>query len=116
MKYVLLIYVDEAVIKGLSEEDRAAYFQQWGEYEGHVQATGMKTGGEPLQPIGTATSVRVRDEENLITDGPFAETKEQLAGFYVLECENLDQALEYAAKMPDAKYGTIEVRPVFQKY
>lgn len=116
MQYVLLIYVSEEVTNNLSEEERAAYFQNYGAFEGEVQQRGIKTGGQPLQPISTATTVRMRDGESLITDGPFAETKEQLAGFYVLECDNLDAAIEMAKKMPDAQYGAIEIRPVFTKY
>ena len=69
--------------------------------------------GDALQPIETATTVRVRNDETLTTDGPFAETKEQLGGYYVLECENIDEALQYAAKIPTAEYGSIEVRPVW---
>ncbi|MBZ0293261.1 MAG: YciI family protein [Anaerolineae bacterium] len=112
MQYVLLIYVSEAVTAGMSDSERQAYFQDYGTFEGEVQQRGIKTGGAPLQPISNSTSVRVKDGETLITDGPFAETKEQLAGFYVLECKDLDEAIALAAKMPDARYGTIEVRPV----
>ncbi len=116
MQYVLLIYVSEEVTANLSEADRAAYFQGYAAFEGDVQQKGIKTGGQPLQPISTATTVRIRDGKSMITDGPFAETKEQLAGFYVLECENLDEALVIAQQMPDAQYGAIEVRPVLTKY
>jgi len=70
--------------------------------------------GEPLLPVATATTVRVRDGKTLTTDGPFAETKEQLGGFYILDCKDLDQAIAYAAKIPDAKRGSIEVRPVME--
>ncbi len=116
MRYVLLIYVGEAVTAGMPPEEQQAYFQNYGMFEGEVQQRGIKTGGAPLQPVGTATTVRIRDDEALITDGPFAETKEQLAGFYVLECKDLDEAIGWARKMPDAKYGSIEIRPVFEKY
>ncbi len=115
MQYVLLIYVSEDVTNTLPEDERAAYFQDYGAFEGQVHQRGIKTGGQPLQPISSATTVRVRDGEAMITDGPFAETKEQLAGFYVLECENLDEAIALAKQMPDAKYGAIEVRPVYVK-
>jgi hypothetical protein len=116
MNYVLLIYVNEEVIAGMADEERGAYFQQRAAYEADVQQRGIKTGGAPLQPTGNSTTVRIRDGQTLITDGPFAETKEQLAGFYVLECKDLDEAIALANKMPDAKYGSIEVRPVFNKY
>lgn len=115
MRYVLLIYVNEEVIQQLPPEERATYFQDYGMFEGNVQQRGIKAGGEPLQPISTSTTVRLRDGQALITDGPFAETKEQLAGFYVLECKDLDEAIALAGKMPDAKYGSIEIRPVFEK-
>jgi hypothetical protein len=116
MQYVLLIYASEEVIAGMSDEERGSYFQEWGQYEGEVQQLGIKTGGKPLQSVSNSTTVRIRDGKSMITDGPFAETKEQLAGFYVLECKDLDEAISFANKMPDAKYGTIEVRPVFDKY
>jgi len=116
MRYALLIYVSEEVTANLSEEERGKYFQDYGMFEGEVQQKGIKTGGEPLQPISNSTTVQIRDDKPIITDGPFAETKEQLAGFYILECENLDEAIEWAKKMPDAQYGSIEVRPVFQKW
>jgi len=116
MRYVLLIYVSEEIIGGMPDEERAAYFQNWAAYEAEVQQRGIKTGGAPLQSTSNSTTVRVRDGQNLITDGPYAETKEQLAGFYVLECKDLDEAIALAQKMPDAQYGSIEVRPVFEKY
>ncbi len=115
MQYVLLIYSDEDLMASLSDEERGAYFQGYGAFEGEVQERGIKTGGQPLQPISTSTTVRIRDGEMLITDGPFAETKEQLAGFYVLECSDLDAAIALARKMPDAQYGAIEIRPVYTK-
>jgi hypothetical protein len=73
---------------------------------------GILTGGAPLQPTSAATTVRVRNGKTLITDGPFAETKEQLAGTYVLDCKDLDEAIEMAAKIPDALFGSVEIRPV----
>jgi hypothetical protein len=116
MQYVLLIYVSEAVTGAMSQEAYQEYFQGYAQFEGEVQQRGIKTGGQPLQPISSSTTVRIRDEQTMITDGPFAETKEQLAGFYVLECKDLDEAIALASKMPDAKYGSIEIRPVYEKY
>jgi hypothetical protein len=116
MQYVLLIYVEEEVTASLLPDEQGAYFQGYATFEGAVQQRGIKTGGQPLQPVSTATTIRIREGETMITDGPFAETKEQLAGFYVLECENLDEAIALASKMPDARYGAIEIRPVFTKY
>jgi hypothetical protein len=115
MQYVLLIYVSEDVTNSLAGEAQQAYFQGYGAFEGEVQQQGIKTGGQPLQPVSSATTVRIRDGKPMITDGPFAETKEQLAGFYVLECPDLDAAIALARKMPDAQYGAIEIRPVYQK-
>lgn len=116
MNYVLLIYVSEDVTTKLSPEEQQAYFVGYGQFEQSVQSDGIKTGGQPLQPVSNATTVRIRDGKTMITDGPFAETKEQLAGFYVLECDNLDEAVALAEKMPDAQYGSIEIRPILQKY
>jgi hypothetical protein len=116
MRYVFLIYVSEEVTASLPPAEREAYFQGYGKFEGEVQQRGIKVGGAPLQPTGTATTVRLRDGKAMMTDGPFAETKEQLAGFYVLECKDLDEAIALANKMPDAQYGSIEIRPVFEKY
>jgi hypothetical protein len=73
-------------------------------------------GGERLQPVTTATTVRVRDDEVVTSDGPFAETKEQLGGFYLVECKDLDEAIEVAAKIPGARHGSIEVRPIWEMY
>jgi hypothetical protein len=86
--------------------------QTYVDFTQEVQDAGVMAGGEALQPIATATTVTVRDGKTELMDGPFAETKEQLGGFYILECKDLDEALKYAAKIPDAKYGRIEVRPI----
>jgi hypothetical protein len=77
-------------------------------------ARGVLQGGERLQPVTTATTVRVRDDEVVTSDGPFAETKEQLGGFYLVECKDLDEAIEVAARIPGARYGSIEVRPIWE--
>ncbi len=115
MKYVLLIYGSEEALAKMTPDETQTYFQGWGKFEGDVQQKGIKTGGEPLQSISTATTVRIREGNPMITDGPFAETKEQLAGFYVLECDNLDEAIAYAKSMPDVNFGAIEIRPVYDK-
>jgi hypothetical protein len=93
-------------------EEMAGVLAAYGEFGREVEAAGAFLGGEGLQPTPTATTVRVRDGERLITDGPFAETKEQLGGFYLLECKDLDEAIEWAAKIPGAQHGSVEVRPV----
>lgn len=107
MQYIALIYGD-----GNPPEDPEALMQAYGAYTQELVASGCFVAGDALQPVSTATSIRVRDGKTDITDGPFAETKEKLGGYYLRECENLDQAVEWAAKIPSALTGTIEVRPI----
>ena len=114
MRYVLLIYGSEADSASMTRQERAALMQGHAAFAQEALARGILTGGAPLQPTSTATTVRVRDGKMLITDGPFAETKEQLAGTYVLNCKDLDEAIEMAARVPDALYGSIEIRPVME--
>ena len=112
MQYALLIYDDEKAWATMSEEERNAVYGEYFAYTNELRASGGYIDGNPLQPTPTATSVRVRDGEQVVTDGPFAETKEQLGGYYIIEAESVDDALSWAAKIPGARYGTIEVRPV----
>jgi hypothetical protein len=112
MKYALTIYNEEAGWDELSEEEQGAITQAYGEVTQEMNEKGVFVAGEGLYPTATATTVRVRDGENSVTDGPFAETKEQLGGFYVLDVKNLDEAIEWAAKIPGAQRGSIEIRPV----
>jgi hypothetical protein len=112
MKFLALIYNDESRGADATPADIAAIFQAHGEFGQAASEAGVFGGGDGLQPTSTATTVRVRDGERMLTDGPYAETKEQLGGYYVLECKDLDEALAWAAKIPEAKYGSIEVRPV----
>ena len=114
MKYALLIHDDEAAWAAMSEEDRNQLLKEYGEFSNDVVERGLMRGGEQLQPSSTATTVRIRDDKTITADGPFAETKEQLGGFYLIECENLDQAIEAAARVPSAKRATIEVRPIVE--
>jgi hypothetical protein len=114
MRYALLIYHNEAANAQMSEAEQQAMMGAYNSFTQEVQKSGMMRGGEALQPTATATTVRVRSGKSLTTDGPFAETKEQLGGFYLIECENLDDAIEIAAKIPDAKGGSIEVRPIWE--
>jgi hypothetical protein len=110
MKYTCTIYGDESAQAGASAEDREAIMKA---YMAFGQEAGDRiVAGEGLQPTSTATTVRVRDGDRSVTDGPFAETKEQLGGFYVLECKDLDDAIEWAAKIPGAQHGSVEIRPV----
>lgn len=107
MQYLALIYKDETI-----PVDMEPMMQAYGAFNQELVAAGSFVAGDALQPVSTATSVRVRNGKTEVTDGPFAETKEQLGGYYLMECENLDQAVEWAAKIPTAQSGTIEVRPI----
>ena len=110
MQYMLLIYNSEAEWAGRSDEERNAIF---GEYYDFSEAVADQTvHGAPLQSTSDATTVRVRNGETLVTDGPFAETKEQLGGYYVIDAKDADEALAIAARIPGARHGSIEVRPV----
>ena len=112
MKYLLLIYENEGNWAGLSEAEQGQIFQEYMTYTGDIHKSGNYLGGEALQPIATATSVRVRDDKTLSTDGPFAETREQLGGYYLVEAQDLDEAIALAARIPAARTGTVEVRPI----
>ena len=115
MKYMLLIYSDEQRWQRMADDERNAIYGEYFAYSDELAKSGALVAGAPLQPTAAATTVRVRDDETLTTDGPFAETKEQLGGYYLIDVETLDEALEWAAKIPSAKAGTIEVRPVVQR-
>jgi len=108
MQFLALIYNTE----GNDDVDWDTLIQQYGEFGEAAGAAGVLVGGNALEPVSTATSVRVRHGKSELIDGPFAETKEQLGGYYMLDCKDLDEALEWAAKIPTARYGTVEVRPV----
>jgi hypothetical protein len=112
MQYTLLIYSSDDAWAALSEDERDRLHEEYGAFTQELIASGALQGGEQLQPSSSATSVRVRDGETLTTDGPFAETKEHLAGFYLIEVASLDEALAWAAKVPSVRFGTIEVRPI----
>jgi hypothetical protein len=114
MQYMLLIYSDEEAWASMPEEERSGITREYFALTSELQAKGDYVAGAPLQPTSAATTVRVRDGEQLVTDGPFAETKEQLGGYYLVETESVDEALEWAAKIPAARHGTIEVRPVME--
>jgi hypothetical protein len=112
MKYLLTIYADESRYATMTPEDSGRLMTAYGEFGRAAQEAGVLLGGEGLQPTATATTVRVRDGESLLTDGPFAETREQLGGYYLLDCADLDEATRWASKVPDADGGAVEVRPV----
>ncbi|HMJ94319.1 MAG TPA: YciI family protein [Thermoleophilaceae bacterium] len=110
MKYLCTIYGDEGQMGSATPEQVNEMLEAYGAFG--QEAGDAIVAGEGLQPTSTATTVRVREGERMLTDGPFAETKEQLGGFYLLECNGLDEAIELAAKIPGAQFGSVEVRPV----
>jgi hypothetical protein len=109
MRYLALIYGDEARWQGLSEEERGREMDEYAALSG----ADVTIGGNELDSTETATTVRVRGDETLVTDGPFVESKETLGGYYVFECDSIDEACTWAAKIPAARHGAIEVRPVY---
>ena len=112
MQYLLLIYRNEAGLGSMTADDRKKMTAEYGAYTQSIIQSGHFKAGDGLQPTTTATSVRVREGKIMTTDGPFAETREQLGGYYLVEAKDLDTALGLAARIPGAKTGTIEVRPV----
>ena len=112
MQYILLIYGDEHGFEDAAPEDMGKMMQEYDDYTQWLRDSGTYVAGEALQTTDQATTVRVRDGQTMTTDGPFAETKEQLGGFYVIEAENLDQAIEAARRLPGAFHGSVEVRPI----
>ncbi len=111
----MLIYDSEERWDSIGDADFKAIFEEYGAYTRELQEQGKLLGSSRLQPSSTAVSVQVRDGETLTTDGPFAETKEQLGGYYLIEADSLEDALAWAAKIPSARDGTIEVRPVMTR-
>jgi hypothetical protein len=114
MRYLLMIAGDESQFATATAEQGAAMTAEYAEYTKAMADRGVLQGGERLRPTTDATTVRVRNGETLSTDGPFAETKEQLAGFYLVDCKDLDEAIEVAALIPGARTGSIEVRPIWE--
>jgi hypothetical protein len=112
MQYLLLIYRSEAEAAKMSEADGSAMMKEYGEFTQGIVKSGHFRAGDALQPTRTATAVRVRDGKIVTTDGPFAETKEQLGGYYLIEAKDLDEAIRIAARIPNARDGSIEVRPI----
>ncbi|MFN7994420.1 MAG: YciI family protein [Bryobacteraceae bacterium] len=111
MKYMLLVYLDE---QALSEPERTDCYEKSTQLTRELHATGHYLDASPLHPTSTATSIRVREGRRLVTDGPFAETREQLGGYFLVDAKDLDEAMEIAARVPAARFGTIEVRPVIE--
>ena len=111
MKYMLLIYMGE---NAMNETEREQCYKDSTKLTHDLNAQGKYISANPLQPVATATSVRVREGKRMVTDGPFAETREQLGGYFLIDAEDLDEALDIAAKIPGARKGTVEVRPIFE--
>jgi hypothetical protein len=112
MKYMLLIHDSEKAWEGLSESERQDIMGRYRKFAGEIRASGQYLGGSQLQPTTNATSVQVRNGKRFVTDGPFAETREQLGGFFLVEARNLDEAIALAERLPSAVTGTIEIRPL----
>ena len=115
MKYLLLIYHDEPTWQALTEAERIEIYGEYRKLREKLLSTGQFITGSQLQPIATATTVRVREGKELVTDGPFAETHEQLGGYFLIEAKDLDEATSIAARIPSARMGTIEVRPLVER-
>jgi hypothetical protein len=111
MKYMLLVYLDE---QALSDSEREHCYVESAQLTQDLNRSGHYLNASPLHPVATATSVRMRGGKRLVTDGPFAETREQLGGFYLIEASDLDEAIAIAERVPPAKFGTVEIRPVME--
>jgi hypothetical protein len=111
MKYTMLIYLDESA---LSETEREQCYRESAQFAQELNSGGRYLSAVPLHPTSTATSVRVREDKRMVTDGPFAETREQLGGFFLVEAKDLDEAIDIAARIPAGRWGTVEIRPVVE--
>ncbi len=112
MQYLMLIYHAEAEWDKIPAAEKGELYKSYFQFTQAIKDSGHYVGGNPLQPTSTATTVRVRNAKPVVTDGPFAETKEQLGGYYLVEAKDLDEALGIAARIPGSRYGSIEVRPI----
>ncbi len=111
MKYILLIYGSEQAWSGLSEAEQGRLMGEYRQFGADIKASGHYVSGSELAPVSMATSVQVRDGKRVVTDGPFAETREQLGGYYLIDAKDLDEPIGIAARVPSAPFGTIEIRP-----
>ena len=114
MEYLLLIYNNEADMAKLGEAELGSMFQEFGQFTQSIQQSGNFQAGKQLQPVTTATTVRMRDGKRQVTDGPFAETREQLGGYFLIDVKNLDEAISIAERIPAGRWGTVEIRPVME--
>jgi hypothetical protein len=115
MKFILLIYQDERQFNAISDAERQKLYVEYGQLREELQAKGQFLAGSQLQPTGTAASVRLRSNKELVTDGPFAETHEQLGGYFLIEAASRNEAVAIAKRIPSARTGTIEVRPLVER-
>jgi hypothetical protein len=113
MQYLALIYADENAWEGFSDEEREGAYDLYRTFARDAEAAGVLVGGDELASTRDATTVRVRNDEALVTDGPYAEVKEALGGYFLLECGSMDEAVDWAARIPGAEHGAVEVRPVY---
>ena len=111
MKYMMLVYLDE---QAMTEAEREHCYVESAQLAQDLNSSGQYLDASPLHPVATATSIRVRDGKRLVTDGPFAETREQLGGYYLIEANDLDEAIRIAERIPPARFGTVEIRPVME--
>ena len=111
MKYMLLVYGDE---QASDEAEKEQCYQESAQMAHRIRSTGQYLAAAPLHPVSTATSVRVRDGKRLVTDGPFAETREQLGGYFIIDVRDLDEAIDIAGRLPGARLGTVEIRPIME--
>ena len=114
MEYILLLYGNEVDWANAPAEVKGQAFAELGQIHGELNAKGQARGGNALQPSTTATTVRVRDGQRAVTDGPFAETKEQLGGYFLIEAKDLNEAIDIAARLPSSRHGSVEVRPIMK--
>lgn len=112
MEYLALIYADQRVWERMTDVERQAAYERYGEFAEAARAEGVMVGGEELSSTTSATTVRVRDGEPLVSDGPYAEVKEALGGYFIINCQSLEDALDWAARIPAAEHGAVEIRPV----
>ncbi len=113
MKYLLLMYANESIVSEYSREAFQAAAKNWAQFVQELSVSDVLISNSGLSPVANATTVRVRNDKTMITDGPFAETHEQLGGYFLVECKDLDEAIHWAGKIPTARYGSIEIRPLW---
>jgi hypothetical protein len=114
MKYILLIHHDEGVWAGRTQAERQQTYAEYMDFTDQIKRSGQYLAGAPLHPTSSAKSVRIRSGKPIVTDGPFAETREQLGGYFLVDARDLDEAIGMAARIPGARWGTVEVRPVME--